>query len=195
MDSLFFFSNFNLVMLKIYTYCIIVSVFLFACSTTKKHTEKTSGTEVNKGKYKKQQTSITIETGSVDPKEVIVLAESLVGIPYQWGSADPSKGLDCSGFISYVLKNFGLKVPRISEQYTNLGKEVTLKESRAGDIILFTGSNTSSEKVGHMGIITGWDKGQVWFLHSASGGKKGVMLSTMSSYFRDRFVKVNRIFF
>jgi cell wall-associated NlpC family hydrolase len=182
-------------MLKKYSYWIIVSIFLYACSTTKKHAEKNNRVEVKNGSIKKKPSSSSIETGSVDPKEVIVLAESLVGIPYQWGSADPSKGLDCSGFISYVLKQFGLKVPRVSEQYTNLGKEVTLKESRAGDIILFTGSNASSGKVGHMGIITGWDKGQVWFLHSASGGKKGVMLSTMSSYFKERFVKVNRIFF
>jgi cell wall-associated NlpC family hydrolase len=182
-------------MFKNILFPIIILICLYSCSSTKKNARKNEKVEVNRGSSKKQTSSISIETGSVDPKEVIVLAESLVGIPYQWGSADPSKGLDCSGFISYVLKHFGLKVPRVSEQYTNLGNEVELKESRAGDIILFTGSDASSGKVGHMGIITGWNKGQVWFLHAASGGKKGVMLSTMSSYFKDRFVKVNRIFF
>jgi hypothetical protein len=77
--------------------------------------------------------------------------------------------------------------------FTNTGKEVNLKNSLPGDIILFTGSNANSGVVGHMGIITENKKGTIKFIHASES--RGVMISGMNSYFIPRFVKVNRIFF
>lgn len=135
-----------------------------------------------------------INTKDVNAEELVRFAEKLVGTRYRYGSADPSKGFDCSGFIYYVFSNFGISVPRSSVDFTNAGREVPIEDARRGDIILFTGSNASSGVVGHMGIVSENRKGLLKFIHSASGNNAGVMISGMNRYFVERFVKVNRIF-
>lgn len=169
---------------------------LMSCTITRKHVSPLSKTisSVTKVPIKKQPPAIYINVNHVDPYEVIVLAESLIGIPYQFGSTIPEKGLDCSGLIWYVFKKFGISVPRISEEFTNAGVEIPLSKSKPGDLILFTGSDPKAQKVGHIGIICGRENGGVWFIHSASGNNKGVMKSNLNRYFSERFVKVNRVF-
>ncbi len=143
---------------------------------------------------KKKTPATTINTKGIAAEEVVVFAESLQGVPYKYGSTDIKKGFDCSGFITYVFTHYGISVPRISSDFTNAGVEIPIKDCKRGDIILFTGSDPNSGVVSHMGIITRNSGGKINFIHSASGGGKGVMISGMSDYFVSRFVKVNRIF-
>src|SRR3954465_11481721 len=44
-----------------------------------------------------------INTGSTKVAEVLAYAETLIGTPYKYGSADPDIGFDCSGFITHVF--------------------------------------------------------------------------------------------
>src|SRR3982751_221985 len=46
-----------------------------------------------------------INTGNTTPAELLAFANSLTGIPYLYGSTDPKKGFDCSGFITYVFSH------------------------------------------------------------------------------------------
>lgn len=55
-----------------------------------------------------------IITGKTTPAELIAYANSLTGIPYKYGSTNPSQGFDCSGFITYVFNHFNIIVPRRS---------------------------------------------------------------------------------
>lgn len=136
----------------------------------------------------------TINVKDVLPGELVNFAVGLKGVPYKYGSMKKEVGFDCSGFINYVFNHFKISVPRTTVEFTNAGKEISLAESRPGDIILFTGSNASSGVVGHMGIITMHDKKDFRFIHSASGNNVGVIISEMNSYFIPRFVKVIRVF-
>lgn len=43
--------------------------------------------------------------------DLVEYAKTFLGIPYIWGGADPSKGLDCSGFVQEVLKKFNFDPP------------------------------------------------------------------------------------
>jgi cell wall-associated NlpC family hydrolase len=133
-----------------------------------------------------------INTKNISADEVVSFAETLIGTKYTYGSSVKEKGFDCSGFINYVFNHFKIPVPRISSDFTNAGKEIPITDSRRGDIILFTGSDAKSGVVGHMGIITQNEKGNIEFIHAATS--RGVMISGMNSYFVPRFVKVNRIF-
>ena len=135
-----------------------------------------------------------IDTRGVHPNELVNFAETLIGTPYLYGSVDPAKGLDCSGFINAVSNHFGIKVPRSSVEFTNLGKTIETNNAKPGDLILFTGTDTGKHTVGHIGIITDNHNGQVEFIHSSSGKANGVTISDLSGYYQTRFVKVIRIF-
>src|SRR5690606_36446631 len=101
--------------------------------------------------------------------ELVAYAESLQGIPYKYGSIDPNQGFDCSGFITYVFNRFNIAVPRSSIDFTDVEQEIPLRDARRGDIILFTGTDSTKREVGHMGIITSLPGQPHAFIHSTSG--------------------------
>jgi cell wall-associated NlpC family hydrolase len=134
-----------------------------------------------------------INPGNTKPDELVSYAETLIGVPYLYGSIDPSRGFDCSGFITYVFNRFKIAVPRSSVGFTSVEREVSLNQARRGDIILFTGTDSTKRVVGHMGIITTAENGAE-FIHSTSGKAYGVTVTPLNKYYQGRFVKVIRIF-
>jgi cell wall-associated NlpC family hydrolase len=135
----------------------------------------------------------SIKTGATTPDEVLAFSKTLKGIPYKYSSTDPRKGFDCSGFITYVFNHFKIEVPRTSAGFTDEGTTVSLAEVRPGDLILFTGTDSTIRTVGHMGIIT-QSGDSVVFIHSTSGKANGVTETTLNPYYMGRFVKVIRVF-
>ena len=175
---------------------VIFILILTGCSATRKTrttitTAKTSEIK-STVKIKNKVPPQFINTKNVSPDELVNFSETLIGVKYKYGSMVKQNGFDCSGFINYVFNHFNIPVPRISYDFTNPGKEVPIKESKRGDIILFTGSDPKSGVVGHMGIVTENKKGDLQFIHASES--RGVLISGMNSYFVPRFVKVNRIF-
>jgi cell wall-associated NlpC family hydrolase len=75
--------------------------------------------------------------------EIIAEASKYVGTPYKAGGTSPS-GFDCSGFIYYVFKQFGITLPRTSSGYYSVGTRVS--SPQPGDIIVTPG---------HVGIYAG----------------------------------------
>ncbi len=135
-----------------------------------------------------------IATGNIRREAVVAFAETLMGTPYRYASTDPVVGFDCSGFITYVFNHFQIKVPRSSIDFTNVGKEISVNDAHRGDIILFTGTDSTERFVGHMGIIISNANGELQFIHSSSGKAHGVTVSPLKGYYMGRFVKVIRIF-
>jgi len=135
-----------------------------------------------------------INTGNTKPEELLDFSKGLIGIPYKYGSIDPSQGFDCSGFITYVFNHHGISVPRSSKDFTDVEREVRLRDSRAGDLILFTGTDSTVRQVGHMGIITENNGREISFIHSTSGKAYGVTITPLNKYYQGRFVKALRIF-
>jgi len=135
-----------------------------------------------------------IKTVSTIPDSLVAFGKSLVGTPYLYASSDPEKGFDCSGFITYVFNHFGIAVPRSSVDFTNVGIEIPKEFASPGDLILFTGTDSTIRIVGHMGIVESNERGNLLFLHSTSGKAYGVVISPLNGYYETRFVKVIRIF-
>lgn len=123
--------------------------------------------------------------------KLLHFAKTLKGTPYKYGSTNPEVGFDCSGFITYVFNHFRIDVPRSSAGFTNEGVPVSLTDAQPGDLILFTGTDSTVRTVGHMGIITQVGDSVV-FIHSTSGKAYGVTETTLDKYYMGRFVKVIR---
>lgn len=175
--------------------CVFTILILTGCSASRKTsrpTEANSSDIRSTVVIKNKVPARFVNTKNVPADELVDFAETLIGVRYKYGSMIKEKGFDCSGFINYVFNHFKISVPRSSVDFTNAGTEVPVKESRRGDLILFTGSDASSGVVGHMGIITENKKGELQFIHASES--RGVMISGMNSYFLPRFVKVNRVF-
>ena len=138
--------------------------------------------------------SSQIRTKNVHPQQVVEFAKTLIGTPYKYASTDPKVGFDCSGFITYVFNHFNILVPRSSIDFTNVGTPIRPENAKPGDLILFTGTDSTEKFVGHMGLVIANDNNQLDFLHSTSGKKHGVTITPFNDYYHSRFMKTIRIF-
>jgi lipoprotein Spr len=177
-----------------YFFCLV----LYACHGPGKppNTSVIPKDSVDKfGYYIDSKKPIThISTGTTTPAQVIAFARSLKGIPYKYGSTNPARGFDCSGFITYVFNHFGIIVPRQSVDFTRMNREIGLKDAKPGDLILFTGTDSTIRIVGHMGIIVSSPHNGLQFIHSTSGRDYGVTETPLNNYYAGRYMKTIRIF-
>ncbi len=144
--------------------------------------------------YNYDDASKKINTGNTTPGELLAYATTLIGTPYKYGSIDPNVGFDCSGFITHVFNRFNIAVPRSSIDFTDVQREILLQQAKPGDLILFTGTDSTHREVGHMGIIITNDNNQYSFIHSTSGKQYGVTITPLNQYYMGRFLKVVRVF-
>lgn len=93
------------------------------------------------------------------------------GLPYVWGTSIPWISFDCSGLSSYAYKEAGFALPRTSYCQANVGKTVSLKDAKAGDLLFF-GKNG----VSHVGIYAG----NYSMVHASPS--KGVCFVNLSDY-------------
>ncbi len=84
---------------------------------------------------------------SIEGNAVLELAATYVGTPYVWGGKTPH-GFDCSGFVSYVYAQFGVKLPTSTRGYSNYGTRVSRADAQPGDLVYIPG---------HIGIYAGGD--------------------------------------
>jgi len=181
-------------------FSVIFSLAFVSCTEGSKSSPKVvltdSATNIPMTEDTLSPNPIAVETTSqsVHPDSLVAFAQTLIGIPYLYASTDPRKGFDCSGFITYVFNHFNMSVPRSSVDFTNYGKEIAFGNSRPGDLILFTGTDSATRIVGHMGIVESVKADTLYFIHSTSGKARGVVITPFGNYYASRFVKVIRVF-
>jgi lipoprotein Spr len=127
------------------------------------------------------------------PDDLLSFAQTLIGTPYLFASSNPAYGFDCSGFVGYVFRNFNIDVPRSSADYAGVGEKIKLTDAKPGDVILFTGTEKRSRKIGHIGIIMSNIDHEIKFIHSTSGKQHSVTVTAMDKNYRHRFVRVVRV--
>lgn len=144
-------------------------------------------------------------------RRILTRAVSFLGYPYVWagsseepqtlGSGPAPGGFDCSGFVwrVYKLEPYPdapqlagtLKGRTTYAMSGEVGPALRIGRDGLvpGDVVFFgdRGPKSKPAEVGHMGIYVG----NGWFIHSSSGGD-GVMLSTLTGYYDERFAWARR---
>ncbi|MCC9136004.1 C40 family peptidase [Pontibacter silvestris] len=124
-------------------------------------------------------------------KDIVTYAMSMIGRPYVYAGITP-KGFDCSGFITYVYKTYGLSLPHSSAMQAKEGQSVKRQEAKPGDIVIFTGTNSSIRKPGHVGIVISSPGDTISFVHASSNG--GVKVSKVKGTgYEKRFMEVRGV--
>lgn len=119
---------------------------------------------------------------------LIEYAKRFLGVKYVYGGASPS-GFDCSGFTSYVFKQFGYKLNRVSSDQASNGVKVSKSELYKGDLVFFSSSRGSS-RIGHVGIYIGGGN----FIHASSGSKHSVIISSLNEpFYIDTYKTARRV--
>ena len=123
--------------------------------------------------------------------ELLSFAQNHLHLRYRSGGTSP-RGFDCSGFVYFCFKNFGLPLPHSSAAQGLLGANIPTEAAQPGDLIFFKGHNAKSSRIGHVGIVTEVTDQSIKFIHSAWNG--GVRYDFLhSDYYRKRYVGVRRV--
>ncbi len=103
---------------------------------------------------------------------------------YKFGGTD-QRGFDCSGFTLTVYKNaFNINLPRTTEAMASLGKKVSKRKLKPGDLVFFR----PSRKYEHVGIFIG----NRTFIHSSTSN--GVIKSNLNNpYWKKKYRFAKRL--
>lgn len=123
--------------------------------------------------------------------ELLEFALDHQGIPYRHGACG-SGAFDCSGFTSYVFREFGISLSRTAGGQFKNGTKVDKSNEMPGDLVFFSGRKGGS-RIGHVGIVLESTGGTgFYFIHASC--RRGITVSHSSeTYYRRRYLSACRI--
>lgn len=124
---------------------------------------------------------------TVSGNDLVAFAKQYIGTPYVWGGNSLSSGVDCSGLVQQVYKNFGLKVSRTTYTQIGEGKAISMGDLKAGDMVFFDTDPGGGPD--HVGIYMGDGK----MIHAPRPGKSVEIVDMTSGYYQKNFMGGRRI--
>ena len=146
---------------------------------------RTSSTKTTTNKASQTTTAQTTNVpASGNGSSIVATAKKYLGSKYTYGGTSPSTGFDCSGFTSYIFKQYGISLNRTAAgQYSN-GVAVSRANLQPGDLVMFGKSG-----INHVAIYIGG--GQI--IH-ASTPSTGVRIDSLSTgYYNNNYVGARRV--
>ena len=102
------------------------------------------------------------------------IAERYLGVPYDWGGADPATGFDCSGLVMYVYGQLGIDLLHFSGAQYHEGVPVPFDALAPGDLVFFEPGRLGP---GHVGMYIGGGR----FIQAPHSGDV-VKISSLSDF-------------
>ena len=125
--------------------------------------------------------------------DLLDYAKTFIGVPYRLGASGPDR-FDCSGFTSYVFREFGYILPHNSVMQSQQSRAVeSFSDLRKGDLVFF-GARGNIRSIGHVGIVVDvdLDRGMFHFIHASTSNGVEIQRST-SPYFMMRYMGAGRV--
>ncbi len=94
-----------------------------------------------------------------DPKfaKLVEEANKRLGYPYVWGGYTPETSFDCSGFISWIFTETGVR--NIGHMGANglysISRKISEADLKPGDVIFFSGTIEGESGITHCGLYVG----------------------------------------
>lgn len=133
-------------------------------------------------------TRTTRSAGTGKGAELISYAKQFIGTPYVWGGTNLRTGVDCSGFVYAVMRDYGISLNRSSATMASNGVEVAKSNLQAGDLVFFNAGGNS--QISHVGIYCG----DGTYIHSTDGKANGVTVTNLNSgYSANTYVTARRV--
>jgi cell wall-associated NlpC family hydrolase len=131
------------------------------------------------------------QNNSAHVDKMISFAKTFLGTPYVTAGASPT-GFDCSGFVMYVLGNFGFSIVHSSYGMAEYGKTVKLSEVKPGDLMFFKGRNVNASRIGHVAMVVEVHPTDgIKFIHASS---RGIAIDKFAGgYYVPRYVTTKRL--
>lgn len=120
-------------------------------------------------------------------------AAGFLGTRYRLGASGPNR-FDCSGFTSYVFRNFGFDLNRDSRSQFKQGESVAKDELRPGDLLFFSSRSSGKGRVGHVAMVVDVNAdGSCTFIHAST--KHGVTYQKFpdGGYYSRHYIGAKRI--
>lgn len=135
-----------------------------------------------------RRSSRSLQIDAAKRTEVVMTALSLLETNYQYGSARPVRGFDCSGLVKYVFDTAAqARLPHNTEQIAELSRPIPRSSLQPGDFVFF---NTLGQSNSHMGIYLG----DASFINAPSTGGRVRIDSLNSPYYTRHFESARTVF-
>lgn len=122
-------------------------------------------------------------------KDVINEAKNYLGVRYRSGGTTRA-GMDCSGLVTTVFKQFDFTLPRSSKDMAKVGVTIKKNNIEPGDLVFFKTNGRSV--INHVGIVVDVNGDEFKFIHSSTS--RGVIISSYNEpYYKKSFVQANRV--
>lgn len=169
-------------MKKLFSHIIPLSFLIIAFSSC--------GSVAPKADYRalaKASIRLGMDIGYADNHRLYIEASEWMGAPYRSGGHS-KHGTDCSGLTTQLYRKvYKVKLERSSNQQLKQSKKVLKRNLNEGDLVFFS-NQSSSKKVGHVGVYLKDGK----FIHASSS--KGVMISKLNEpYYEKRWIQGGRM--
>jgi cell wall-associated NlpC family hydrolase len=132
-----------------------------------------------------------IKSASASSEEVMMLrehitgyAQNFIGLKYRYAGSSPNTGFDCSGFTSYILKEFDVRVSSCSHTQSKQGLKVDLEDVVPGDLLFFGRKGG----IQHVAMVVERTEEGIFCVHSTSS--RGIVVENIntSKYWSSRLL-------
>lgn len=119
-------------------------------------------------------------------QQIVDTAKQFLGVRYVYGANGPNS-FDCSGFTSYVYRQFGYSLNRSASAQLQNGVSVTKDQLQPGDLVFF--KYNTSKPASHVGMYIGGGQ----FIHASTNAYKVQIDQLLTGHYANVYVGARRI--